>query len=107
MRACIGVLAVVAVRLLQLKQQARVNPDRPAVGCAPQGHVQVLAVYLKRPVEGWTVREFWREVARRGGFLARKSDGDPGGQTVWRGWQKLDLLTIGAGLAESKGKKCG
>ncbi|MCH7840269.1 MAG: IS4 family transposase [Planctomycetes bacterium] len=107
LRACIGVLAVVAVRLLQLKQQARVNPDRPAVGCAPQGHVQVLAVYLKRPVEGWTVREFWREVARRGGFLARKSDGDPGWQTVWRGWQKLDLLTIGAGLAESKGKKCG
>ena len=107
LRACIGVLAVVAVRLLQLKQQARVNPNRPAVGCAPQGHVQVLAVYLKRSVVGWTVREFWRDVARLGGFLARKSDGDPGWQTVWRGWQKRDLLTIGAGLAESKGKKCG
>ena len=107
LRACIGVLAVVAVRLLQLKHQARVNPDRPAVGCAPQGHVQVLAVYLKRSVEGWTVREFWREVARLGGFLARKSDGEPGWQTVWRGWQKLDLLTIGAALAESKEKKCG
>lgn len=107
LRACIGVLAVVAVRLLQLKQQARVNPDRPAVACAPQGHVQVLAVYLQRSVEGWTVREFWREVARLGGFLARKSDGDPGWQTVWRGWQKLDLLTIGAGLAQPRGKKCG
>lgn len=107
LRACIGILAVVAVRLLQLKQQARVNPDRPAVACAPEGHVQVLAVYLNRSVEGWTVREFWREVARLGGFLARKSDGDPGWQTVWRGWQKLDLLTIGAGLAESRDKKCG
>ena len=107
LRACIGVLAVVAVRLLQLKQQARVNPDRPAVACAPRGHVQVLAVYLQRSVEGWTVGEFWREVARLGGFLARKSDGDPGWQTVWRGWQKLDLLTIGVGLAESRDKKCG
>lgn len=107
LRACIGVLAVVAVRLLQLKQQARVNPDRPAVGCAPEGHVQVLAVYLKRSVEGWTVREFWREVARLGGFLARKSDGEPGWQTVWRGWQKLDLLTIGAGLPQSRDKICG
>lgn len=108
LRACIGVLAVVAVRLLQLKQQARVNPDRPAVGCAPERHVQVLAVYLKRSVEGWTVREFRREVARLGGFLARKSDGEPGWQTVWRGWQKLDLLTIGAGLvAQSRDKICG
>ena len=99
MRVCIGILAVVAVRLLQLKQQARVNPDRPAVACAPEGHVQVLAVYLNRSVEGWTVGEFWREGARLGGFLACKSDGDPGWQTVWRGWHKLDLLTIGAGLA--------
>lgn len=107
LRACLGILAVVAVRLLQLKQQARVNPDRPATACAPEGHVQVLAAYLNRPAEGWTVSEFWREVARLGGFLARKSDGEPGWQTVWRGWQKLDLLTIGAGLAESRGEKCG
>ena len=107
LRACIGVLAIVAVRLLQLKQQAKVEPDRPATACAPRGHVEVLAAYLNRAVEGWTVHEFWREVARLGGFLARKSDGEPGWQTVWRGWQKLDLLTIGAGLTESKGKKCG
>lgn len=107
LRACIGVLAVVAVRLLQLKHQARVNPDRPAESCVPRGHVEVLAAYLKRPAEGWTIREFWRGVARLGGFLARKSDGEPGWQTVWRGWQKLDLLTIGARLAESRGKICG
>ncbi len=107
LRACIGILAVVAVRLLQLKQRARVNPDRPAVACAPEGHVQVLAAYLNRAAEGWTVREFWRAVARLGGFLARTSDGDPGWQTVWRGWQKLDLLTIGAGLVQSTDKKYG
>lgn len=107
LRACIGLLAVVAVRLLQLKQQARIAPDRPAASCAPNGHVQVLAAYLHRPVKGWTVREFWREVARLGGFLARKSDGEPGWQTIWRGWQKLDLLTLGADLAARKATTCG
>jgi hypothetical protein len=99
LRACIGMLAVVAVGLLRLKQYARVEPDRPASDCAPRGHVQVLAAYRKRSAEGWTVGEFWREVAKLGGFLARKSDGEPGWQTIWRGWQKLDLMTIGAGLA--------
>lgn len=106
LRACIGLLAVVAVRLLQMKQYARIEPERPATACAPYGHVQVLAAYRNRSVEDWTIRDFWREVARLGGFLARKNDGEPGWQTIWRGWQKLDLMTIGAGLA-SETKKCG
>jgi hypothetical protein len=29
--------------------------------------------------------EFWREVAKLGGFLARRRDGEPGWQTLWRG----------------------
>jgi len=106
LRACIGISAVVAVWLLQMKQQARMEPERPATACAPQGHVQVLAAYLHRSVEGWTIREFWRAVARLGGFLARRRDGEPGWQTIWRGWQKLDLMTIGAGLA-AEARKCG
>ena len=107
LQACIGVLAIVAVRLLQLKLQARCNPGRPATGCVPQGHVEVLAAYRKRPVEGWTVHEFWREVAKLGGFLGRKSDGEPGWQTLWRGWQRLDLMTLGASLAQPREAKCG
>jgi hypothetical protein len=99
LRACIGVLAIVAVRLLQLKQLARVEPQRPASSCAPAEHVRILAAYLNRAVDGWTVREFWRAVAQLGGFLARKSDGDPGWQTLWRGWYQLDLMTLGASLA--------
>lgn len=106
LRACIGILAIVAVRLLQLKQQARIEPERPAIACAPRGHVRVLAAYLHRSLEGWTIREFWREVARLGGFLARKRDGEPGWQTIWRGWRKLDLMTIGAGLA-TEAEICG
>jgi len=106
LRACIGVLAVVAVRLLQLKQYARIDPERPAKTCAPPGHLQILAAYLNRPIEGWTIREFWREVARLGGFLARKGDSEPGWLTIWRGWLKLDLMTVGAGLAFGA-QKCG
>ena len=32
-------------------------------------------------------------IAQLGGFLARKSDGQPGPQTLWRGLQRLDDIT--------------
>lgn len=35
------------------------------------------------------IYEFIRWIARLGGFLARKGDGDPGIITIWRGWQRL------------------
>jgi len=42
-----------------------------------------------------TVYEFFREIAKLGGFLARKSDGEPGWQTIWHGYQKLQLIVKG------------
>ena len=96
LKSCIGMLAVVAVELLQLKLLARGQPDRRALRSAPQQHVEVLAAYRQRSPKGWTVYEFWREVAMLGGFLGRRSDGEPGWQTLWRGWQQLDLMTLGA-----------
>lgn len=107
LEACIGILAIVAVRLLQLKLVARATPDRPACECAPPEHVRVLAAYRGRSVEEFTAQVFWREVAKLGGFLGRRSDGDPGWQTLWRGWQKLDLMTIGANLTTEAKPRCG
>ena len=43
-----------------------------------------------------TVKEFWRTVAMLGGFLGRKSDGDPGWQTTWKGWLRLLDMWLGA-----------
>ena len=40
-----------------------------------------------------TLREAIRMVAILGGFLARKSDGEPGTQTLWLGLQRLDDIT--------------
>jgi len=34
-----------------------------------------------------------RSIAQLGGFLARKSDGEPGTQTLWRGLQRMDDIT--------------
>lgn len=56
-----------------------------------------------------TVRAFFRGVARLGGFLARKGDGEPGWQTTWRGWEKLALMIRGQELHTEAdlAQKCG
>lgn len=98
-----ALLSVVAVRLLQLKSAARTNPTRPARDMVPLRWIRMLLAARKRSklTVTMTIREFYRELAKLGGFLGRKSDGEPGWITIWRGWQKLYLLVHGAELAET------
>jgi hypothetical protein len=98
----IAVLAVVAVRLLSAKLLAR---SRPESGEAAASFGPCLLALLEKklgpPKEGWTNRNVLRAVARVGGFIGRKSDGEPGWQTIWRGWQRLMWMGEGANLIES------
>lgn len=50
-----------------------------------------------------TIYEYYRLVAKMGGFLGRNSDGEPGWQTLWKGETMLILLVEGAKLALSGG----
>jgi hypothetical protein len=105
LEAITAVLSILAVRLVQLKTIARDDPQRPADKVVPQKWIVMLHCLCKRkPSVPWTVREFYREMAKLGGFLGRKSDGEPGWITVWRGFEKLHLCLRGA---ESYGKQCG
>ena len=108
LEAMIGLMSVVAVRLLQLKSIARSDPDRPARKVVPPLWLQMLKAARKklRRVHDLTVYEFYRELAKLGGFLGRRSDGEPGWITIWRGWEKLNILVRGAQLAINL-KKCG
>lgn len=104
--ALLGILAVVAVRLLQTKLQASTLPDEVVLPeSLPQGISAVLGSKFGEPSGGWTNRSLLVAIARLGGFLARKGDGNPGWLTIWRGWQKLMLLTQGFDLAQ--GERCG
>ncbi|MCP4540893.1 MAG: IS4/IS5 family transposase, partial [Chloroflexi bacterium] len=40
-----------------------------------------------------TVNQAVRWIARLGGFLGRKQDGDPGVTAIWRGWQRLNDIS--------------
>ena len=100
----IGLLSVLAVRLLQLKVVARRDPELPAQRVVPKQWLEAVRLLLKKRREIKTVREFFRGLAQLGGFLGRKSDGEPGWQTVWGGLEKLLLCLRGAEMVT---KQCG
>jgi hypothetical protein len=93
----VGLMSVVAVRLLQLKGEARTAPERPAEEVVPPKYVRVLkAVRKLSDTVAMTVRGFFRELAKLGGFIGRRRDGEPGWITIWRGWDKLHTMIRGA-----------
>lgn len=96
LQAVIGLTAVLSVRLLQLKQVVRNEPDRPVEHVVPRHWVNGLRHVLRRPLPLATVRDFFRALASLGGFLGRKCDGEPGWQTTWHGLETL--LTALRGL---------
>jgi hypothetical protein len=92
-----GLMSVEAVRLFQLKGEARTAPQRPAAQVVPPKYVKVLTAVRKlAPAEELTVGSFFRELAKLGGFLGRRHDGEPGWITIWRGWHKLQAMIRGA-----------
>ncbi len=96
LESLIAVLALVAVRLLQTKLLARACPDQTlAQDEVGDAALVILEDRFGQPKGGWTQGTFWVAVARLGGFIGRKSDGMPGWQTIWRGWQRLFWMSEG------------
>lgn len=104
LNALVGLLVLVAARLLGLKLLGRARPEEPAdEGLLTPEMWEALDKKFGRPAGGWCWRSTLVAIARLGGFLARKSDGDPGWLTIWRGWQRLTSLAEGIRLAHDPG----
>ena len=103
LESLIAVLAVVAVRLLSAKLLARSRPEtfEAAARFGPE-MLAILEQKLGPPKGGWTNRNVLIATARLGGFLARRHDGLPGWQTIWRGWQRLMWMCEGLATLQQK-----
>ena len=101
-----AILAVVAARLLNRKLLATTHPNEAADAKElGQEALLILEAAFGRPQEGWNNRNVLRSIARLGGLIGRKSDGEPGWITIWRGWQRLMPMVQGFNLA--RGETCG
>lgn len=96
---CLAIDMVVAWRILHLRHLSRVDPDAPCTVYFTQEEYEALYAVTHPdkplPKKAISIREATRLVAMLGGFLARKSDGEPGAETLWRGLQRLDGICIG------------
>ena len=92
--ACLAIDMVVAWRVYYLNKLGREVPQSPCTVYFEASEWKALMVFTtKNPVAPSTpptLRDALRRVAGLGGFLGRKSDGEPGTQTLWLGLQRLD-----------------
>ena len=90
--------SVIAWRLVWMTQINRVQPELAcSLVLAPQ-EWQALYAAIHRsaalPATEPSVHQVVRWIASLGGFLGRKSDGEPGVTVLWRGWQRLHDLVM-------------
>jgi len=92
--ACLAIDLVVAWRIYYLNKLGREVPQAPCTVYFEEAEWKALMVFTTNnpvaPAQPPTLREAIRRVASLGGFLGRKSDGEPGTQTLWIGLQRLD-----------------
>jgi len=97
LESCLAIDLVVAWRIYHLTKLGRETPDVPCTVYFQDHEWKALVAYATKnpvpPPQPPSLRDAVRLVASLGGFLGRKSDGEPGTQTVWLGLQRLDDLT--------------
>ena len=93
LEACLAIDAVVAWRIHYLTVLGRATPDVPCTAAFEDDQWKAVLVFKTRkppPAEPPSLRQMIRTIAQLGGFLGRKSDAEPGTETLWRGLQRMD-----------------
>ena len=89
----IAIYSIIALQIMLIGYAARLRPDASCEQWLGETEWKILYKAANKtkevPEEAPTIREAVRMIAKLGGFLGRKSDGEPGVTVVWRGLAKL------------------
>lgn len=97
----LGVYTIVAWKLLWMTYEARVHPTEPVEKILTKEEVTVLCqIARKRTIT--TIHEGVVQLAKLGGFLARRLDKEPGVKTLWIGIRRFTDIMDGWQLAQQK-----
>lgn len=97
LKRAIALYSIVAWRLMYITYIARIYPDQPCTIAFSNNEWQALWCYVYKkksiPPAPPTIKDAVLLLAKVGGFLGRKSDGEPGAKVIWRGIMVLDHIT--------------
>lgn len=96
LEACLAIDLVVAWCIYHLSKLGRDDPQAPCTVYFEEAEWKALTEFMTKNSapsnQVPTLRDMIHSVATLGGLLGRKSDGEPGAQTLWLGLQRLDDL---------------
>lgn len=99
LEVALAMFLIVAWRINRLMRLGRNCPELDASVAFEPDEITAAYALNNKPAPGPdyrpTVNEVVRLVAMAGGFLARKSDGEPGAKTLWKGLQKVESFAAG------------
>jgi hypothetical protein len=91
-----AVLSVVGWRVEYLKGATRADPQSSCEKYFPPHEWMAIVSFVNRqpadPKHPPTTREFMFLIAQLGGYINKKSQGDPGSRTIWRGMSRFDII---------------
>ncbi len=87
----LSVYMVVSWRLAHLQRMGRIHPDLPANVLLSEDEWKAAYILGKKkpPEKVPPLGEVIRQIAKLGGFLGRKHDGQPGLKTLWKGYMRV------------------
>ena len=101
LQTALALYMVIAWRINRLMRLGRTLPDLPADLMFEPDEWRAAFILNKKPPPKQmpTLNTVIRLIARRGGFLGRKGDGEPGAKTIWLGLQEIAVFVEGARYA--------
>jgi len=98
LKRAIATYSLVALHILRLRYFSELHPDVSCETVLKPDEWKALYVLTTKsrtlPALVPSIHEAVGWLARLGGFLARKGDGEPGVKTIWRGLRKLEPALI-------------
>lgn len=110
LQPAIALISIVTITLLALRDAGRREDakTRPASDIISDDYIEILSGWRHGKTKmDWTIHDFVWALARLGGHQNRKNDHPPGWQILWRGWNDLQAMLIGAEVTKQKLKRCG
>jgi len=94
---CLAMYMIVAWKIMYLMKLGRIDEEESSGQVFSEIELKCLYANAKKEGKSWkrNLKEAIRLIAKLGGYMGRKRDGNPGPKPMWIGMQRLHYMVIG------------